>query len=166
MSTYSEFFLKSARSNVQLELLEISHPSFSTVYRKVRNARKGVTVTLEDASSKTFDFAPMKITSGGAKDDLDNSLDISFGDLGEILPLELDRIKQDGSYKTKPTVKYRVYSSGNLTAPLYGPVTFNVKAFNFKREGATFKASAPELNYSATGLLYRIDQFPMLRGAL
>lgn len=166
MSAYSEFFLSGSRASIQLELIEISHPNFSKLYRKVRNARKGVTVTLEDSTIATFDYLPMAVKNLGNRDDLDNGVSVSFGDLGETLPKEIDRVTSNDGFGIKPTVIYRIYDSGNLSAPLYGPVRFEVKSFTFNRKGCTFEAKAPGLNFSATGLLYRLDAFPMLRGAL
>jgi hypothetical protein len=166
MSTYSEFFLASSRASVQLELVEISHPNFSKTYRRVRNARKGVIVTLEDSTSGVFEYAPMKITNKGTRADLDNGLTISFGDLGQILPKEIDNVRSNNGFATQPAVVYRVYNSDDLTAPLLGPLSYIAKTFSFVKAGVSFDAVAPGLNYSATGLLYRLDDFPMLRGAL
>ncbi len=166
MSTYTNFFLSGSRASVQLDLIEIYHPNFSKVFRHVRNARKGVTVTLEDSSTGVFTYMPMSVKAKTSKDDLDNAITISFGDLGEVIPKELDRVRNAGGFKIMPTVTYRVYDSANLASPLYGPVRFVIKTFSFKREGATFEAKAPGLNNSATGILYRLDAFPMLRGAL
>lgn len=166
MSAYTEFFLSGSRNSVQLELLEISHPNFSTVYRRVRNARKGVTVTVEDLTEKTFDYLPMSIKNLGSRDDLDNGISVTFSDLGKIVPKEIQRIQADNGFAVKPTAKFYVYDSSDLSQPLYGPLHYSIKTFTFNREGVTFEAKAPELNYSATGMLYRIDAFPMLRGAL
>lgn len=119
MSNYSSFFLNSSANIVQLELLEIQHPDFSKVYRIVRNAIAGVTVTLEDTTSQTFDYYPVRITPTGASSDLDQSLEIMFGDLGTILPLELDRIIR----ATKVTVNQGacigvfVDGTGQIVAP-------------------------------------------------
>ena len=74
MTTYAEFFLKSKSSVVQLETLEISHPNFTKIYRIVRNAVQGVTVTLENGSSATFDYYPLAIENAGVRDDLDQAL--------------------------------------------------------------------------------------------
>jgi hypothetical protein len=90
--SYAKFFLSGKSSVVQLELLEISHPNFSKVYRIVRNAIAGVTVTLEDSSVSTFDYYPCQIIPNGSKNDLDQTLQIALGDLGQILPQELDRV--------------------------------------------------------------------------
>jgi len=166
MSDYSEFFLSSKSSIVQLELLEISHPDFTQTYYIVRNATNGVTVTLEDLSVQEFTYYPLKITNVGNREDLDFGLRIDLGDLGEVLPVEIDAISSASGFETKPTIKYRTYRSDDLTAPLLGPYTLEVDAFSFNREGSSFEARAPSLNINRTGELYKIDRFPMLRGFL
>ena len=164
MSDYTEFFLNAGSNVVELELLEISHPNFSQTYRIVRNAVAGVTVTLEDSSSATFEYYPLQITPMGSGDDLDQALKIQLGDLGTLLPQELDAVSAAGGFGTKPVLKYRTYRSDDLTAPLYGPITLEISNLTFKREGAAFEAHAPRLNSTATGEIYSTTRFPMLRG--
>lgn len=166
MTTYAEFFLGSASNIVQFELLEISHPNFTKTYRIVRNAVDGLTVTLEDSSVETFDYYPLQISGVGTRENLDYGLQISLGDLGEVLPTELDEISAANGFETKPVVKYRVYRSDDLTFPLFGPIVLEIETFSFKREGSSFEAKAPSLNISQTGEVYKIDRFPMLRGFL
>lgn len=166
MTTYAEFFLKSKSSVVQLETLEISHPDFTKVYRIVRNAVQGVSVTLENGSSASFDYYPLKIENAGIRNDLDQSITINLGDLGEVLPKELDEVSSNNGFSTKPTVVYRTYRSDDLSRPLFGPVVLEVTTFAFNREGSSFEAKAPSLNITKTGEVYKIDRFPMLRGFL
>lgn len=164
--SYSEFFLGSSSSVVQLELLEISHPNFTQTYRKVRNHKDGVTVTLETSSQATFDYYPMRVTGVGLRENLDYGIRVDLGDLGEILPEELDNVSSNDGFDTKPTVIYRTYRSDDLTSPLFGPIVLKVSSFNFNREGSTFEARAPALNINKTGEVYATDRFPMLRGFL
>ena len=164
MSRHSEFFLAAPARVVQLELLEISHPAFSQVYRVVRNAVAGVTVTLEDSTQATFTYYPLRIQVLGTKDDLDVGIRIQLGDLGELLPDEIDRVAAADAFDVKPTVKYRVYRSDDLTAPLVGPLVLEIASVPFSREGAAFEARAPRLSIGRTGEIYRLDRFPMLRG--
>lgn len=164
--TIADFYLGSTRNIIQYELLEISHPSFTKVYRIVRNNRSGLTVTLEDSSTGVFEYLPLKLTNSGARDDLDTGISVSFGDLGQVLPKELDRVDADDSYNVMPTVLYRTYRSDDLTAPLIGPYRLVVQSIAQNQSGATFNAAAPGLNIGKTGELYRVDRFPMLRGLL
>lgn len=166
MSEYSEFFLNSSSNTVQLETFELSHPNFSKVYYVVRNAVNGITAILETLVSVDFEYYPLRIESAGVKDDLDQSIKISFGDLGEVLPLELDLIENAEGFNVKPVLIYRTYRSDDLTAPLFGPIVLECVNFTFSKEGATFEAKAPSLNISKTGEVYNINRFPMLRGFL
>lgn len=166
MSEYSEYFLNSKSSVVRLELFSISHSNFTTSYHVVRNAVKGVTVTLENGVSQFFQYYPLKATGRGSKADLDQVITIELGDLGEILPNELDAVSQAGGFNIKPTVIYRVYRSDDLTKPLYGPLTLETSSLAFVKEGAKFEAKAPSLNICKTGELYTLERFPMLRGFL
>lgn len=166
MSSYAEFFLNSKSSVVQLETLEISHPNFTKVYRVVRNAVEGVSVTLETGDFATFDYYPLQIENAGIRDDLDQSIKINLGDLGDVLPKELDEVSSNNGFGTKPIVVYRTYRSDDLSRPLFGPVTLEVSTFAFNREGSTFEAKAPSLNINKTGEVYSLDRFPMLRGFL
>lgn len=166
MPDYTEFFLNSNSDVVELDLLEISHPSFTQTYYVVRNAVAGVTVTLEDTTEQEFVYYPLRITPTSASDDLDQVLRIDLGDLGEVLPTELDAITADDGFGIKPAVKYRTYRSDDLSAPMYGPITLEVLTLNFTREGCSFEARAPQLNTNKTGELYTINRFPMLKGFL
>lgn len=166
MSDYAAFFLNSPSSTVQLDLIEIEHPHFTQRYRKVRNARLGVTVTLETGEEATFDYYPLRIRPTGSADDLDQILKIDLGDLGEVLPLELDAVTEANGMGVKPIVRYRIYRSDDLSEPMYGPLLLEVQTFSFAREGASFEAKAPSLNINRTGELYHIERFPMLRGFL
>jgi hypothetical protein len=161
-----QFFLSGRRDVVLLELLEISHPAFTQVYRRVRNHSEGVTVTLETDEEAEFPFYPMEITELGDQADLDTGIRVNFGDLGTVLPKELDAVYSADAMAIKPTIVYRVYRSDDLTAPLIGPLTLQASTFSFTREGAAFEAAAPYLNTTKTGESYNMTRFPMLRGFL
>lgn len=167
LTEYMEYFLNSESSVVQLDLIEISHPNFTKVYRKVRNAQDGITVTLETSEVAAFEYAPMVVTASESRDNLDFGFDITFGDLGEILPIEMDAVfSVPGGMLIYPTFKYWTYRSDNLTKPLFGPVVLEITEFSFKGEGATFKATTPPLNVTSTGEIYSLERFPMLKGFL
>jgi len=163
---YAEFFLKSSGSVVQLECLEILHPNFTQTYRVVRNATDGITVRYEDGVDYAHTYYPLQMTSLGSRGDLDQGLQVNLGDLGDVLPKELDAVTSANGLFTKPTVKYRTFRSDDLQNVLFGPLILEVKTFSFNREGSTFEARAPLLNLNKTGELYKIDRFPMLRGFL
>jgi hypothetical protein len=166
MSDYSEFFLRSSSRVAQLELLEFYHPNFTKRYYIVRNAPLGVTVRHEDGVYRTYRYYPCKIEQNSSSDDLDAGYKISWGDLGEILPDETDRVRAANGLLTKPRVTYRSYRSDNLESVMYGPILLDASAFSFNLEGATFEANAPQLNINSTGEIYDLVRFDALRGTL
>lgn len=163
---YIDFFLNSKSSIVQLECLEISHPSFSKTYRVVRNATLGIQVKHENGEVFDYKYYPLSIASKGDTDDLDQGYQISLGDLGEDIPKEVDKVEEANSFLIKPRVMYRAYRSDDLNHVLIGPTVLEIKAFSFNNEGASFTALAPQLNISSTGEIYDLSRFDALRGTL
>lgn len=166
MSAYTDFFLNSKSRIVQLECVEISHPNFTRTYYVVRNATLGVTVKHENGSVHDYEYYPLDIVAGSDSDDLDQDYTISVGDLGDMLPNEVDAVRVAGGLGIKPTVIYRAYRSDDLTHVLMGPTVLQIKTFSFTREGATFDAIAPQLNLSMTGEIYDLNRFDPLRGTI
>lgn len=163
---YINFFLNAKAELIQFECFEISHPNFSQVFRFVRNHTSGITATLETAAVVTFNYLPVKISQNEMKDDLDYGLRLEFGDLGEILPTQIDRVAAANGFKTKPKLIYRTYRSDDLENVMFGPIDLEIKEFTFNKSGAVFEAKAPSLNLHRTGEIYTINRFPMLRGFL
>lgn len=163
MDAYTQFFLNSTSDIVAYDCIELSHPNFSAVYRFVRNNSNGITVVLESGVTVTFDYVPMKIEQSGSSDDLDQTMRIDFGDLGEQLPQELDRVRKADNFLIKPTMVYRVYRSDNLSL-MHGPIVLEVSTVPSTKQGATINARAPRLNVNGTGETYTVDKFPMLGG--
>lgn len=164
--SYTEFFLATPSAVVMLDLIDISHPSFTQPYYTVRNAARGVTVVLETDVAREYQFYPLKVEPLGFRDNLDQGFSITVGDTGDTLPTELDRIFADDAFDVYPTFVYRAYRSDDLTQPLYGPVNLVIEKMTMTEDGAVFEAKAPSLNDGRTGELYRMDRFPMMRGLL
>lgn len=164
MPNYAEFFLNSKSNVVEVETLEISHSSFSQTFYIVRNATQGFTAMLETGETKTFEYYPLRISPLGSKNDLDQVIKIELGDLGELIPQEIDAVSLANNFDERPVVKYRSYRSDDLTAPLIGPWILEISNFSFNLDGCTFEAKAPSLNINATGEFYKVARFPMLRG--
>lgn len=163
---YVEFFLNSKSSIVLVECIELIHPNFSETYRVVRNATRGITVRHEDDIDYDYIYYPLKIDRQGSLEDLDYGLQIEFGDLGNNLQKEVDIIAANDGFATKPQCVLRMYRSDDLTKPIHGPLFLEVNELAFNNEGAQFDAVAPLKNISATGELYDLNRFPMLRGFL
>lgn len=166
MSDYSEFFLNGPIRVANLETIQISHPSFSKTYWIVRNSRLGITAKLEDGSTQVFEYYPLKIIKTNTDNSLDQIYRVSLGDLGEILPKEIDRIEAAGTRLVRPIVRYRTYRSDDLSKPLLGPMKLEIIDLPMSREGVAFEAKAPTLNHMQTGEYYDLTRFKGLRGFL
>jgi hypothetical protein len=166
MSDVSEYFLASRSSVAQLETLAISHPNFSREYNVVRNARNGLRAQIETGETVDFEWYPLRLNPAGTRQDLDYSLNVILGDLGSIIPTELDRVQGADGFNIKPTVIFRTFQSDVLTRPLVGPIRLEVTAFRRNRLGASFVAQAPALNLNGTGEIYDLPRFPMLSSLL
>lgn len=161
MTDLTDYFLNRTADVGRYECLSISHPSFSKTYNIVRNARLGIT-----AEGVDYEYYPLEITSIGDRPNLDSGFKITLGDLGEIVPVELDAVANDDAFNVKPTVIWRTYRSDDLTQPLQGPLELEIKDFAFNRSGCSFEAKAPSLNNNRTGEIYTVTRFPMLRGLM
>lgn len=164
MSTYSRFFLSGRSDEVQLEAFTLFHPDFQKTYRIVTNATQGMTSTTEEGNTYFYEHYPAKITPLSVGSHLDQAISITFGDLGELIPAEIDRVSNANGFGTLPTLRYRTWKSTDLSVPLTGPIELKVNAFSFDGNGATFQATAPKMNTLATGELYLFKAFPSLRG--
>lgn len=166
MSDLTEFFLGSPSAVAELECIDITHPDFTRDYHIVRNHMAGVTVTLETLVERTYTFYPLIVKPTGFRDDMEQGFQVILGDLGDLLPMELQAVKLADSFSVHPEFTYRSYRSDDLSQPLFGPVKLEIRKVKQTSEGATFLAQAPRMNDSRTGELYRLDRFPMLRGLL
>lgn len=113
MSALSEYFFKAPPAAVRLQLLEISHPNIDT-FRVVRNNIKGpINVKHEDDEVVEYEHYPLRIEEIGSDNSLDQEIRITLGDLGQILPTQLDLISEANNMNTKPVLKYREYLSNS-----------------------------------------------------
>ena len=162
-----KFFLSSTRDVALIELLEIKHSAISRTWRITYYDPKGITVRHEDGQEYHYDYLPLSIVPDGMAADLDSGLRIDLGDLGEMMPAEIDSIAKAGRLNEKPLVYYRIYSSDNLDSPLTGPLVYQVKSVTRNNEGCSLDAAAPLVNASGTGTIYSLDgPFELLRDYL
>lgn len=164
---YVDFFFGAPQSASELQTLEISQPSFSQVWRFQSHYREGFYARLETGEQVFFQYVPMRLKPLEERANLDFGLTVILGDLGEILPDEIQRARTAGTLRTNPpVVKYRAYRTDNLESPMFGPVSLQARQIARSEDGAKFNAMAPEANANRTGILYRSDVFPMLLGFL
>ncbi|CAB3680490.1 DUF1833 family protein [Achromobacter kerstersii] len=166
-SQYIDFYFGAPQSMAELETVEISQPSFSQVWRIQSHYREGFWARLESGELVFWQYVPMQLRPLGDRGNLDFGISVTLGDLGEILPDEINRARQAGTLRTiPPTVRYRAYRSDDLESPMVGPITLQAWKITRNRDGAQFDSTAPQANATKTGMLYRTDLFPMLLGYL
>lgn len=160
------YFLNSKSNVGQLDCIELSHPSFDRTYYLVKNHLKGFNATLENGNTVFFEYVPMQVSLGTVKDNLDQTIDITLGDLGEIVAKELRKLRRIKGKLEKPKFVYRTYRSDDFSRPLYGPIKLSVVDFQLMKTGCSFQAKADSLNVVKTGELYDLRRFPMLKGVV
>ncbi|ADP17334.1 hypothetical protein AXYL_04014 [Achromobacter xylosoxidans A8] len=164
---FVDYFFGAPRNAVGLETIEISQPSFSQVWRLQANFRDGLWARVESGELVFFRYVPLLLKLLEDRGTLDFGISVTVGDLGEILPDEIQRARVAGTLRTSPPkVVHRTYRSDNLERPMFGPIVLQAQPITRSRDGAQFDATAPQVNTSKTGVPYRTDLFPMLRGFL
>ena len=164
---YVDFFFGAPQSAAELQTLEISQPSFTQVWRVQSHYREGLWARLETGDLAYFVYVPMRLKPLEERGNLDFGLTVTLGDLGEILPDEIQRARTAGTLRSDPpTVRYRAYRTDDLEKPMFGPVSLQARQISRNEDGAKFNATAPEANANKTGILYRTDSYPMLLGFL
>ncbi|WP_315075511.1 DUF1833 family protein [Acinetobacter guillouiae] len=161
MSDYVSFFLNAAGGVTQLECIEISHPSFSKVYRYVKNDTQGIT-----AANQNYDYKPMSIKRNNVTNDLDQTLSITLADVDDELLNEVKKIHSSAFRKIKPECSFKIYRDDDLSEPMISMPALEIRSVSKDTSGlATFDAQAPQLNSVRTGRIYTIEEFPLLRRA-
>ena len=158
------YWLVGRHDDARLECIEITHPSFSRSYRFVRNHAQGVTVRHENGEWREYDYLPITVQPSKSSDNLQQSFTIGIGDVGDVMPYEIQRLRNGSYSNVRPTVNYRVYLTSDLTKPLTSVLGLEVTDNQPKQQGAVFVCKAKETNKTATGIKYTLDAFPTLRG--
>lgn len=162
-----DFFFGAPLSTAELLTLQISQPDFSKVWYFQVHFREGFWAGLESGEQVFFEYVPFALKLLEDRGNLDFGMTVTLGDLGEILPDEIQRAREAGSLRTSPPrVVYRSYRSDDMDRPMFGPVVLQARTITRSPEGSQFDATAPQVNVSKTGRVYRSDEFPMLRGFL
>ena len=166
-----DFHLDSVSSVVLLETLEIIHSLWPAPIRIVTNHPDGVAVTLENGQPAIFEFIPLMIQRGNTSDDLDQTLNITVGDLGEIVPPLIQKIR-DASSDEKPQVIYRsfAFDAASMVLTKQTPIEIirglSVAKMNQDYQATTFEAATSGKNSVKTGRTYNFKDYPDLRGLI
>ena len=160
----TDFYLNSPASLVEFETIQIFHEDFSQVFYFVRNNTEGLDARLEGDNGALgpeihFEFVPMRLQPQATRTNLDYSIQVTLGDVGEILSRELALLIPTDGFINKPVFIYRTYRSDDLTKPLFGPIDLEIETLELSKEYVAFTASAPNFNLVTTGEAYTKDRF-------
>lgn len=163
MQRYIEFFLNSSGALYEFICLEITHPQFQVPFRYTPSDTSGLSVKHEDGQSHDYAYQQLGVSLNTVRNDLDQKLDATIVDYDDAL---MDGIEQIDNGQS-PKVSLRKYRSDDLDAPIHTIKNLEAKAISKDSEGrVTFAAAAPSLNSVATGELYTLERFPLLRDTL
>lgn len=166
-----DFHLDSSPSIALLETLEVSHSTWDKPIRIVTNHADGLTARNELGQYVVYQFAPLLINKGMTTDNLDQNLKITLGDLGEIVPPLIDKIRQAESDEL-PQVVYRAYAydAGSMTLAKETPIDIIrglvVSSMSRDSQATTFEAKTSDKNAVKTGRTYNMNDYPDLKGLL
>lgn len=166
-----DLHLDSSPSIASLETLEVSHSLWPKPVRIVTNHADGIDAMLETGEMANFEFAPLLINKGMTSDDLDQNLNITLGDLGEIVPPLIKQIRASESDE-HPQVIYRQYAF-DASAMVFAkakPIDIMkglyVEQMSRDHQATTFDAKTSDKNTVSTGRPYTIVAYPDLKGLL
>ena len=161
MADYTSFYLNNSGGVVPLECVEISHPSFSKVFRYVKNDTDGIV-----AGGHSYDYQPMSIKRSNVSNDLEQALSITIADMDDELAESIAAIRNSVFALTKPECVFKIFRDDDLTEPMTQLQTLEIPTISKDSTGlVTFDAQAPQLNSVKTGQTYSIEDYPLLRRA-
>lgn len=172
MPNYS-YFLSGDPDDVLFQTIEIRHPAFEHYHRFVANKADGLYVPVETQDEAGnliteqlfYEYAPLEIKLGESNESLDQYIDVTIGDLGDILPAEIEAIRNsEYTPMQKPEVIYCEYLASNLAEPSLVISNLEISEYRMKSGMAIFKCEVKKLNARKTGVTYNLKDFPIMRG--
>lgn len=161
MADYYSFYLNGSGGVVPLECVELSHPSFSKVFRYVKNDMDGIS-----AGGHDYVYQPMSIKRNNVTNDLDQTLALTLADMDDEFSQAVAQIHSSAFPRVKPSCVFKVFRDDDLDSPMTQLQTLEVPTVSKDSAGlVTFDAQAPQLNNVRTGRTYSIEDYPLLRRA-
>lgn len=168
LEEWKKFTVGAPESQREYRTIEIWHPQLDQVYRFVSNYND-VDFILESSAprnpgeSVTFRGVSLSITEPAERQDSEQVLSVSFGNVDGTIHGIIDQITGSGFFDQIQII-YRKYYSGDLSAPALSPST--LFASNIAFDGpiqVSFNAEDVDLTQKRAGLNYIIEQFPGLK---
>lgn len=159
MSDQNNFFLTDTSGVLLINTIEMTHPDFSAPMLYQCDIIDSDLIT----SQGTFKYQIFEAERGNITSDLDQSVSITFVDFDDAFMQTVTSIN-----KAIPIeLIFRQYREDDLTSPLDFIQTLRIKNISADEYGkATFSATAEQLNNVATGVIYTLEDYPLMKGLI
>jgi hypothetical protein len=179
ITTLEDFYLNSLPQDVMVDTVQITYliaPGISKQFNLVRNAPAGFTgysTTSTSSTAITYIFVPFALTRTNTAADLQQSISLTFGYMGDYLNSIFQQIADLKLQGTMPTLVYRSYAmtpteigTTDPATPLYISGTLYINNITMTKEGLAFEAQPYSVNTTGTGYLYLTNIFTGLQAFL
>jgi len=165
---YKKFLAAAPAAQRVYRTLEIYHPDSSAPRRYISDY-VDKSLTLESAAPRNagesvlFTAISMEIVEPNENQDGEAVLNVDLGAVGNEVQDALDEITPSGKFKPIECI-YRKYYSGDILIPV---IVLNLSISKLKFEGykaVGFIAEDIDLSNKASGEIYTLERFPMLKG--
>ena len=165
---WKRFVTNVPESKQEFRTIEVWHYQLKAVHRFV-SARHDMELKLEPSAPRDgdtrqdFRAATLQIVEPSERQDSEQSLSVTFGNVDSTVSDMIDLINGQG-YFTPVQVIYRKYYSDDLSAPCQPPLYLYAWSIAFNGPtSASFTAEDTDLSQKRSGQLYRLEQYPGLR---
>lgn len=156
-----DFYLKATSGIARIDAIELSHPDFPTIYLQNYDDEQDLPLVFNDAA-QLHKYAQFDVGRGNSAPDLEQSFTINL--LEEVD--EINMLIDSASHLQPITFKWRWYRSDDYSAPIETIESLTIANISFNGNGFSFTASAEPLNSVATGRIYTLENYPMLKGTI
>lgn len=156
-----DFYLKATSGVARIDAIELSHPDFPTIYLQNYDDEQDLPLVFNDAA-QLHKYAQFDVGRGNSAPDLEQSFTINL--LEEVD--EINVLIDSASHLQPITFKWRWYRSDDYSAPIETIESLTIANISFNGNGFSFTASAEPLNSVATGKIYTLEDYPMLKGTI
>ena len=156
-----DFYLKATSGIARIDAIELSHPDFPIIYLQNYDDEESLPLII-DGTEVMHKYAQFDVGRGNSAPDLEQSFTINlFEEVDEI------NVLIDSASHLQPIkFKWRWYRSDDYSAPIETIESLTIANIAFNSDGFSFTASAEPLNSVATGKIYTLEDYPMLKGTI
>lgn len=167
-SEWKRFVANAPEAQIEYRTIEIWHWQLDQVYRYV-DAYNDMELIIEDGAPRdenktvTFTASSLQIVEPAEREDSEQALAVSFGNVDGTIHRIVDQISGAGFFGEVDVV-YRKYYSGDISQPATPPLYLFASELSFNDPTVvTFTAEDTDLTQKRAGENYTIEQFPGLR---